>query len=44
MEFIDHEIPFKLQNAEYIDNNGLSIGNQHFLINEAIEKIANLKI
>ena len=44
MRFIDHEIPFKLQNAEYIDNNGLFIGNQHFLINEAIEKIANLKV
>ena len=44
IKFIDYEIPFTLQNAEYIDNNGLFIGNHHFSINEAIESISNLKV
>ena len=44
MRFLDYKIPFKLQNAEYIDHNGLFVGNQHFPINEAIEEISNLNI
>ena len=42
MKFIDHEIPFTLQNAEYVDNNGLFIGNHHFSMDEAIEKIKEI--
>ena len=40
MKYIDYEIPFKLKNAEYIDKNGLFIGNHHFSMDEAIEQIA----
>ena len=42
MKFFDSEIPFKLVNADYIHSNGLFIGNHHFSMAEAIEKITNL--
>ena len=42
MKFFDSEIPFKLVNADYIHSNGLFIGNHHFSMSEAIEKIPNL--
>jgi len=42
MKFFDSEIPFKLINADYIHSNGLFIGNHHFSMSDAIEKITNL--
>ena len=42
MKYFDTEIPFKLKNATYLDENGLFIGNHHFPITEAIEKIRTL--
>jgi CDP-4-dehydro-6-deoxyglucose reductase, E1 len=42
IKFFDFEIPFELNNAKYIDNNGLYIGNYNFSMNEAIEKIKEI--
>ena len=44
MKFFDYEIPFKLKNADYIDTNGVLVGNHHFSMSEAIEKISTLKL
>ena len=41
MKYIDHDIPFELKNAKYIDRSGLFVGNQHFSMDEAIEEIAH---
>ena len=43
MKYFDYEVPFEMKNAEYIDNNGLFIGNHHFPMDEAIDKIQQLK-
>ena len=43
MKYFDYEVPFDMKNAEYIDNNGLFIGNHHFSMDEAIDKIKQLK-
>ena len=45
IKFFDYEVHGKLTNAEYIDRNGLFIGNHHYEIpsfKEAIESIDNL--
>ncbi len=44
MRHIKHEIHGVLENAEYIDQNGLFIGNHHFPIGEAAEVLANFKV
>ncbi len=36
VKFLDAEVPFKLQNASYIDKNGLFIGNHHYSMRDAI--------
>jgi len=43
MKYFDYEVPFEMKNAEYIDNNGLFIGNHHFPMGEAIDKVQQLK-
>ena len=43
VKYFDYEIPFNLKNAEYIDKNGVLIGNHHFSMSSAIEKVSNIK-
>jgi CDP-4-dehydro-6-deoxyglucose reductase, E1 len=43
MKYFHFEVPFQMKNAEYIDNKGLFVGNHHFPMNEAIEKISQIK-
>lgn len=40
MQHFDHDIHGTLKNAEYIDANGLFVGNHHYPIAEAIEHLA----
>ena len=42
MQYFDFEINGDLKNAEYIDNNGVYIGNHHYPLDEAIEALAKL--
>jgi CDP-6-deoxy-D-xylo-4-hexulose-3-dehydrase len=42
VKFFDHEIYGTLRNADRIDTHGLFIGNHHYPIDEAIEKVAAL--
>lgn len=42
MDYIDHDIHGPLTNADYIDQNGLFVGNHHYPIPEAIEALAAL--
>ena len=42
LKYFDYSIHENLDNAEYIDNNGLFIGNHHYPIDEAIEVLSNL--
>ena len=42
MQYMDHSIHGDLKNAEYIDVNGLFIGNHHYPINEAIEVLEQI--
>jgi CDP-6-deoxy-D-xylo-4-hexulose-3-dehydrase len=42
MKLIDHNIHGTLANADYIDQNGLFVGNHHYPIHEAIEALAAL--
>ena len=44
MQHIPHEIHGNLPNAEYIDANGLFIGNHHYPIPEAAQILAELRI
>ena len=41
---MDYDIPYKLKNAEYLDKNGLFIGNHHYSINEAIDEIKQISV
>jgi len=43
MKYFDYEIPFDVKNAEYIDKNGVLVGNHHFSMGDAIEKLSNIK-
>ena len=40
IDYFDYEIHGELKNADYIDRNGLFIGNHHFPITEAIDQLA----
>lgn len=42
MKYLDYEIPYPLKNATHIHSNGLFIGNHHYSMEKAIEKIKNL--
>ena len=42
MQHIPHSIHGSLANAEYIDSNGLFIGNHHYGINEAADVLKNM--
>lgn len=42
MKYFDYEIHNSLQNADYIDANGLFVGNHHYPIPEAIDALASL--
>jgi CDP-6-deoxy-D-xylo-4-hexulose-3-dehydrase len=42
MKYLDYEIPYPLKNAAHVHSNGLFIGNHHFPMDEAIQKIKNL--
>jgi CDP-4-dehydro-6-deoxyglucose reductase, E1 len=44
LKFMDYDIPYKLKNAEYLDKNGLFIGNHHYSINEAIDEIKQISV
>ena len=44
VKFLETEIPFKLNNASYIDKNGLFIGNHHYSIRNAIEELKELSL
>ncbi len=43
MRYIDHEIHQTLDNADYIDQNGLFVGNHHYPIEDGIQLIKNLR-
>ena len=40
MKYYDHSIHGSLKNAEYIDQNGLFVGNHHYPIPQAIDALA----
>jgi CDP-6-deoxy-D-xylo-4-hexulose-3-dehydrase len=40
MGYFDHDVHGSLTNAEYIDKNGLFVGNHHYPIAEAIDELA----
>jgi CDP-6-deoxy-D-xylo-4-hexulose-3-dehydrase len=42
VKYFDSEVHSALKNAEYIDKNGLFVGNQHYPIPEAIEALSRL--
>ncbi len=44
MQHIPHEIHASLSNAEYIDANGLFIGNHHYPIPDAVDALAELRL
>ena len=44
MKYFDYSIHGELKNANYIDQNGLFIGNHHYSIEEAINTLSDLKI
>lgn len=39
VQYYDHEIHGQLKNADYLDANGLFVGNHHYPLNEAIEDL-----
>ena len=42
MKYFDFEVHGNLSNADYIDANGLFIGNHHYPISEALATLAAL--
>ena len=40
IDYFDYEVHGELKNADYIDRNGLFIGNHHYPITEALEELA----
>ena len=38
LRYFDYEIPYKLQNANYLNNNGLFIGNHHYDISTILKE------
>jgi CDP-6-deoxy-D-xylo-4-hexulose-3-dehydrase len=41
VDYFDYEVHGELKNADYIDKNGLFIGNHHYPITEALDELAN---
>lgn len=44
MKYFNYTVHDKLINADYIDQNGLFIGNHHYSIEDAIERLENIEI
>jgi CDP-6-deoxy-D-xylo-4-hexulose-3-dehydrase len=44
VKYFDYDIHGELKNAEYIDANGLFIGNHHFPLPEAFEALSELTL
>ncbi len=42
VSYFDHEIHGELRNANYVDQNGLFVGNHHYPIQDTIEALANI--
>tara|TARA_R110002110_G_scaffold27592_7_gene100051 strand:- start:1576 stop:1734 length:159 start_codon:yes stop_codon:yes gene_type:complete len=42
MQHFDHEIYGSLTHADYIDANGLFVGNHHYPLHDAIKALATL--
>ena len=42
VKYFDAEVAGPLRNADYVDKNGLFVGNHHFPITEAIDRLAEL--
>jgi CDP-6-deoxy-D-xylo-4-hexulose-3-dehydrase len=42
VKYFNYEIHKKLKNAEYIDKNGLFVGNHHYSISEAIDELQKI--
>jgi CDP-6-deoxy-D-xylo-4-hexulose-3-dehydrase len=42
VKYFNYEIHEKLKNAEYIDKNGLFVGNHHYSISEAIDELQKI--
>ena len=42
IKYFDSEVHGNLKNAEYLDKNGLFIGNHHYSISEALDTLKNL--
>ncbi|MEQ3669423.1 MAG: pyridoxamine 5-phosphate oxidase, partial [Pseudophaeobacter sp.] len=42
MQYFDYEIHGSLTNADYIDANGLFVGNHHYPIPEAVAALAEI--
>lgn len=42
MKYFDYSIHGQLKNADYIDQNGLFVGNHHYPIPEAVDALANI--
>ncbi len=42
VSYFDHEIHGELRNANYVDENGLFVGNHHYPIQDTIEALANI--
>ena len=44
MKYFDYSVHGNLQNADYIDQSGLFVGNHHYAINEAIDILSELRM
>jgi CDP-6-deoxy-D-xylo-4-hexulose-3-dehydrase len=44
VQYFDHEVPSSLTNADWLDANGLFVGNHHYPINDAIDAIVDLRL
>lgn len=44
VKYFDHSIHSTLKNADYIDQNGLFIGNHHYSIAEAVDTLIGLRV
>ena len=42
MKFFDYSVSGCLKNADYVDKNGLFVGNHHYPIYDAIEELSNI--
>lgn len=44
MKYFDYSIHGNLQNADYIDRNGIFVGNHHFSMEDAIEILSSVRL